>query len=97
MPMRMHGLCLLAEAVLLHAVRPLDQRRRRLAVAMLRTPTWEGSEMICGSCNGTGESIDPKNKDRVFKCFECNGTGELCDYCGESTTICEGECAEEDG
>ena len=63
--------------------------------------------MECNNCKGKGTvKLKPRTGYLIggtpiklggttVTCFECDGTGEKCDYCGESTSICQGQCAEE--
>ncbi len=60
--------------------------------------------MECKNCKGEGRVVRKAFKQdgieypaMTVNCFECNGTGEMCDYCGEASDVCQGQCAEEDG
>jgi hypothetical protein len=52
--------------------------------------------MICDDCKGSGEGGASATTGKTMPCFRCDGTGELCDRCGESTAVCEGEACRDD-
>lgn len=58
--------------------------------------------MDCPDCQGEGDiarkacTVDGiKYPNAVVKCWKCDGTGEICDHCGESVAVCDGDCNDE--